>query len=64
MGVMGQNTNTLVVHAKKMNFVLTAVESYRRVHHQIYILVKEGHPKLVNRAMTKDRQERCLRHKL
>lgn len=56
VGVMGQNTHTLVVHAKRMSFVLIAIESYRRVHPQVYILVKKEYPKLVNKAMTKDRQ--------
>lgn len=63
MGEMGQNTNTLV-HAKKINFVLTALGGYRRVHHQAYILVKKKYPELGNRAKTKERQERCLECRL
>lgn len=42
-------TNTVAVRAKKMGFVLSAAESRRWVHHQVYIWVKKTSPTLGNR---------------
>lgn len=61
VGERGQNTNNLVVHAKKMGFILRAVDSHRLAHHQVYILVKKTYSKLGNRGRTKERQKRHLR---